>query len=648
MTFEVINKLSYFDRITVLLKRLLFFAILFSLSRLVFFVFNLSAYKPIALSELFKSFFFGVRFDLAVIYYSNVVLIVLSLLPFRLANSKWFQSTIKFLFIVINILLIGFNLIDIAYFPILKSRSTWPVITMFFSEPGTSNLIFSYITGYWHVFLLLAFFIYGSIKYYPKLRKAHVPDKYRLIQNPIFLALAALLILAGGFGIARGLEGMPLRLASANDHVSPQYTSLVLNSPFSIINTYGQITLEGKKYMPDSVAEGFYSPVKKHSHSEAFDNKNVVIIILESFASEYLFGHKAEGKPFAPFLDSLIQEGLYCSNTIANSQNSRNALPAILTSIYPLQQFNYMESSYSLNKINGLPSILKSRGYNTSFFHGGHNGTMSFDKFAKAADIDNYYGNDEYQKTHGDSNYDGAWGIFDHAFFQYTAAKLSTFEQPFYSTLFSLSSHDPYLIPKHLEDKFPDGELPILKTVAYTDYALKQFFSSIKNTEWYNNTLFVIVADHTSKSALPEYSTIKNKHLIPLLFFSPTDNDLTGEYSQICQQADIMPTVLDVLRYDKAYVSFGNSIFDTAYRYSVNFRGITYSITDSVNVLSFDGANTIGLYNHQTNVASTELSDSLLDLHLKAYIQNYEYRMINNKLSDTLSISNNLSGWTTE
>lgn len=509
---------------------------------------------------------------------------------------------------------------------------------MFFNEPGTSSLIWTYIVGYWHVFLLLIVFAFTLIKYYPKLKAYQLAKLFPFLKKPVIQLSLSLIIFVGGFGVARGLQGIPFRLASANDHVIPEYTSLVINTPFSIINTYGQITLEGNTYMSWEEAEQRYSPVKKYPHSGEFQKRNVCVIILESFASEYIFGHNTEEVNFTPFLDSLIKESLFCDYTIANVQNSRNALPAILTSIYPLGQFNFMESVYALNKVKGLPGILKDEGYHTSFFHGGHNGTMSFDKFTRLAEIDHYFGHSEYIKEHGKENYDGAWGIFDDAFFQYTIENLSEFEEPFFSTLFSLSSHDPYKIPEHLADRFPEGNLPMLKCIAYTDYSLKLFFEKAKTKPWYNNTLFVIVADHTSINKLPEYGTVKNRQRIPLLFYAPYNTELKGTYTGLCQQSDILPTTLDLLNYNKSFVAFGNSIFEESPRYSVNYRGVTYSITDSTYVFSFDGNKALGTVNYQQNLRAENAPDSTLERQLKAFIQNYEYRMINNKLSDTLSV----------
>ncbi|HBH49685.1 MAG TPA: sulfatase, partial [Bacteroidales bacterium] len=501
----------------------------------------------------------------------------------------------------------------------------------------------SYLLGYWYLFIFWVLLIAGMIKFYPKLMWLRVIEIRNKLWYSILLFSISLLIIGGGFGVARGLEGKPLRLISANDYVSPKFTPLLLNTPFSVVNTMGHKTLSGKTYFSFSEAEKYYSPLHQFNKNESFKPRNVVIIILESFSSEYVFGHKTEEANFTPFLDSLISQGLLCSNTVANSYNSRDALPAILAGFPSLERIDYMGSRYSTNNFRGLPFLLKQKNYHTSFFHGGHNGTMSFDIFTKAAGIDNYFGFDEFVAARGKSGIDGGWGIYDDCFFQYMAEEMDKFPEPFFSTLFSLSSHDPYPIPKSIRDKFPEGPLPILKSVAYTDYSLRNFFDTIKTKDWFANTLFVIVADHTSQSILPEYKNPKARFAIPLLFYSPGDFELQGEFKGICQQTDIMPSILDYLNYEKSFIAWGNSVFEDDYRFAVNYLGTTYHIIDSTYFLNFDGYKSWAIFDYQKdpmqkyNQCNTGVDiQCFVEPYLKAYIQQYEYRMINNLMADTL------------
>ncbi|MDN3671459.1 LTA synthase family protein [Flavobacterium branchiarum] len=164
-------------------------------------------------------------------------------------------------------------------------------------------------------------------------------------------------------------------------------------------------------------------------------------------------------------------------NGFANGKVSIDAVPSILSSIPSLMNNSFISSSYSLNKINGLPKIFKKEGYTTSFFHGAFNGSQNFDQYAEVAGFDQYFGKDQYT---GKEAFDGKWGVFDEEFLQFYASKLTSFKQPFFSSLFTISSHNPYIIPEKYKGKFPKGTTVIQESIAYTDFALRKFFNTAK------------------------------------------------------------------------------------------------------------------------------------------------------------------------
>ena len=159
--------------------------------------------------------------------------------------------------------------------------------------------------------------------------------------------------------------------------------------------------------------------------------KNVFVIILESFSSEHIgaLTHQIGNKntDFTPFLDSLAEKSLVFEG-FANGKRSIEGIPAILASLPTWMTEDFITSQYSSNKFNSLASILKAEGYNTSFFHGGKNGTMGFDAFSKSAGFEFYYGKNEYPDQ---SDFDGSWGISDEPYLQYIAKTLNTTPEPF-------------------------------------------------------------------------------------------------------------------------------------------------------------------------------------------------------------------------
>jgi phosphoglycerol transferase MdoB-like AlkP superfamily enzyme len=298
----------------------------------------------------------------------------------------------------------------------------------------------------------------------------------------------------------------------------------------------------------------------------------------------------------------------------------------------------YFLSPYSGDKINSLASVLEEKGYHTSFFHGAPNGSMGFQAFMNLAGVDHYFGKTEYGN---DDDFDGLWGIWDDKFFQFYADQLNTFPEPFVSSIFSVSSHHPFKIPREFEGKFNGGPLPIHQCVEYTDYSLRKFFEKASKMPWYENTLFVITADHTSSNIqYPEHRTGWGFFSIPIIFFKP-DNSLKEVRHAIAQQVDIMPSVLGYLNYDQPYVAFGRDDFkESSEPFAVNYKDNTYQYFMNEYMLVFDGTRSIGLYDftrdrmteHNLVHDKREVVEEM-ERQVKAIIQQYNNRLIEDRLT---------------
>lgn len=220
----------------------------------------------------------------------------------------------------------------------------------------------------------------------------------------------------------------------------------------------------------------------------------------------------------------------------------------------------FITSPYQSNQVIGLPSLLKKQGYDTYFFHGGHNGTMFFDAMAKMFGVEHYVGENEYPYS---GHFDGQWGIFDEPFLQYVVERLDRAPAPFMASVFTLSSHHPYTIPSEYKGRFPKGSLEIHESIGYTDYALRRFFETAAKKPWFSNTLFILTADHTSKSSDQRYDTPIGRFRVPLIFYHPGQPRLPLFHPEsLVEQADIMPTVLNLLGVpvDEPMARFGHSL----------------------------------------------------------------------------------------
>ncbi|HNH67568.1 MAG TPA: LTA synthase family protein, partial [Bacteroidia bacterium] len=426
-----------------------------------------------------------------------------------------------------------------------------------------------------------------------------------------------------------GLQYKPISVLTAARYTSNQNVAAVLNTTFTILKTLGKDELKNYDYdkkMPSALT--YFNPMHNYANTGVFKRMNVVLIIMESFSKEYI-GYFNHGKGYTPFLDSLMQHSLTCTDAFANGKKSIEGIPCIVSGIPALMNTPYISGQYNSNNLSSLPFLLKKYGYSSSFYHGGNNGTMGFENFSKMAGYDYYVGRNEY----GDKDYDGTWGVYDEPFFQFFCHELNTQKQPFVATVFSLSSHHPYAIPPQYHSRFKDGEQPIHRAVRYADYALQQYFECAKKQPWYYNTLFVITADHTGPSIVSHYQTRTGIYEVPIVYFAPDDSLLQGQYENVTQHTDIVPGILNYLHYPDSFKFFGNSIFDTTVsnRFAVSFLDGTYQLitNNSITTTDFDTEYHFVLRNAKTENDSIKASNTL-----KVFVSLYNRSMIHNKLTE--------------
>ncbi|WP_445721019.1 LTA synthase family protein [Flavobacterium sp.] len=534
-------------------------------------------------------------------------------------------------FFIVNFIFILTNFVDFEYYKFTGRRSTFGMITASGMENEIGGLIFSFLVEFWYLPIIALVLGILFWKVIPNLKPVTEQSSNKLQiakQSGIFILLIAFVFLLGRGGIQK----KPIKIVDAVNYGSINQSALVLNTPFCILKTLGKKeTLESPKYFSETELNKIFNPITEILSNVNPTKKNVVIIILESFGRENI----QRGQ--TPFLDGLIEKSLFFENGFANGKLSIDAVPSTLSSIPSLMNTSLITSSYSINEVYGLPKILKENDYQTAFFHGAFNGSQNFDQYCKVAGFDNYFGKNEYV---GPEAFDGRWGIFDEEFMQYFSGKMTEFKQPFFSTIFTISSHNPYIIPEKYKGKFPKGTTKIQESIAYADYALKRFFETASKEEWYKNTLFVITADHTSSEPTEKkFKTNVGKFRVPILFFDPSNPSIVGKNLKNLQQIDIMPSIIDYLNIDSKMITYGKS-YQSEKDFVVYYLDNIYHYVSGDYYLAFDGKKSLGLYNFKkdellkTNLIKTEKAKTTeMETFIKAYIQSFNERMIGNKLT---------------
>ena len=607
----------------------------FFLSRVMFTLMQYHYFEGITLSKFLLIAFAGLRYDISAIFAINSLYFLALLFPYPKQKPILMQKALNVFFIVSNTLAFLFEISDWAYFPFNQKRSTADVLDMITRKGDFTNQLFSLLIQYWYIPVSCALFTFLFV-YTNKAIINATPGTNATASLFKRMTSFFLVIFMGIIGIRGGLQYVPIGIRNAVEATENQFVPIVLNTPFSILTTLNNNKLEEEKYFDDETLKRYINTDKQYQHS-TFEAKNVVILILESYSKEFtgLGGMKS----YTPFLDSLMQHSLVCTNAFANGYRSAEGIPAILSGIPSIQQEPFTTSPYGTNRITTIVNLLSQKGYSSAFYHGGTNGTMSFDLFAKNAGFQRYAGRKEYAN---DNEYDGVWGIWDEPFLQYCNKDISTnLKEPFVTSIFTISSHPPYKVPTIYQSALPKGTLPIHQPIAYTDLALEKFFNSASRQKWYRNTLFVIVADHCSPLSENDYYHYhQGRFAIPIVYFSPNDTNLKGSFNELTQQIDILPSVMDYLGYNEHFFAFGNSIFSEAQnRYTIQQWSGNQLWTLNNYFLRCAYQKPDGLFDTQNDkLCSNNLlkdNDSIRRFtlnHLLAFRQAYSEAMIHNKL----------------
>lgn len=676
------------------------------IQRVLFYLWNIKFLHQESYVNVVQSFIYSLRFDLFLVSWVTIPLVVFLLLAYTVKvvrqliqtspsvenNSAIKISTAKqkkisiYLFqsaSLISVLLFLFfsaiNLVDIEFIHFSGRRMTSQSFFIFNEAVGKWG---SYFLDYWILFitsgLLFALFIgiwsmmIRKLNQFFESKKNEINSQLNQIKKTDFLNHGLKIIILVSLTVisARGgLQSKPIGFVDAKVFNSPLLDLMMTNSGFSFIKSIDQ-----KKAVKYSFFDSPHEELDKLNFEFVRDlnlkkvkleseigrkfstQPNIVILVLESFSYEYM-GLENNKSSYTPFLNSLAAKSYFFKNAMADGRRSIEGIAALLSGIPAWMEEPFISSEFSSNQFLGLGSFLKAYDYTTSFFHGGKNGTMYFDSFSRAAGFDNYFGLNEYPEK--EKHFDGTWGIYDHLYFKDVIAKTNSLKKPFLNVIFTLSSHHPYKIPDEYQDKFLDQDLPILKSVMYADESLKEFFDEAKKQPWFENTIFILLADHTGKPNSEEFNHVIGSFRIPILLYSTKFNkDEIFESDKIIAQKDILNFIAEIVSIEsrtnkvsfesatsdqiqKQFV-FSKSIFDSSRRPHIVFDGFKYLVYDQFCLYEWsieesqkytlDSFFRKSLWTVEKNNRCSDEKFKSLEKYLKIHLQLFSEQLFDNRL----------------
>jgi phosphoglycerol transferase MdoB-like AlkP superfamily enzyme len=286
---------------------------------------------------------------------------------------------------------------------------------------------------------------------------------------------------------------------------------------------------------------------------------NVVIILEESLGAEYV--GSLGGLPLTPEFDKLTKEGTLFTDLYSTGTRSVRGIEAVVTGFLPSPSESVVKLNNSQKNFYTIASLLKQKGYATSFIYGGMANFDNMGSFFNGNGFDQII--DESTFDPAKSAFHGTWGWSDEDVMKKANDYFRTLgRKPFVSLIFSSSNHEPF--------EFPDGRIKLYdkekntvnNAMKYADYSIGKFFELAKKEEYYKNTIFVVVADHNTRTYGKHLIPIHKFH-IPALIIGP--GVAKGmRYNKLCSQIDIQPTLLSKIGFATQTPMPGRNLFDVS------------------------------------------------------------------------------------
>lgn len=583
-----IKKTEVRSIITKLLRLLLFWFLLFLAGRILFYFCITPLLSSVPWNLIAQSFYKGLRLDWSMSGY-------FLLLPFIISSIYYFFRKhfllrlidwLNYVFLTVYTLtFVG----ESCLYREWKSKLSMQALEHFAhpaevfrtTSAGLTMLFFSMSLSV----MFLSIWIYNR-----KIAFKKMEDKGSDLKTvKRYLAGTIFFVILSGYSVISirgGLQAIPIQNSDAYFSNYPVANDASVNPLWNLIYSMSDYMLFSKEnpYITfsqadaEKITESLFE-VKKDT-TELFLSSarpNIVFIILESWSADCIrsFG----GGDFAPFVDSLCMNSVYFTNMYSAGYVSDQGIPAVLSAYPTTSRVSIINQSSKSSKIPCINQDLKKYGYQSGFVFGGdlNYGNIKSYLFNKAFDVI------LEEKDMDPALVRGKLGIQDEQMAIEYLNVLNRAKQPFIYSWFTLSTHMPYDFSDEKKQLVDHKENYYINSIVYADNALKNFFDQAKKQPWFNNTLFVLVSDH-SHDTHKEYNVYNPLfHRIPCIFYG---NVIKPEYrgkeiKDVFSQVDILPTLLEQmgLKTERKQYVFGKNMFNPftkRFAYNSSFSGAAF------------------------------------------------------------------------
>ncbi|MCU8113229.1 LTA synthase family protein [Vibrio vulnificus] len=385
--------------------------------------------------------------------------------------------------------------------------------------------------------------------------------------------LAIAVVLLGVLGARSSLGHRPLNPAMVAFSSDPLVNDLVLNSSYSVffaINNmksersadkfYGQmsqdkiIELVKASSAKHDFVQGSLPTLNVNNATYQGKPKNLVILLQESLGARFVGG--LGGLPLTPNLDKLLEEGWNFTQMYATGTRSVRGIEAITTGFPPSPSRAVVKLSKSQTGFFTIADLLKKQGYHTQFIYGGEAHFDNMKSFFLGNGFEQIVDEPQYQNP----EFTGSWGVSDEDLYNKADeefTRLNKEGKPFFSLVFTSSNHSPFEYPAGKIEPYESEFNTRNNTVKYSDYALGTFFDKAKQSDYWENTIFIVIADHDARVFGSQLVPVDRFHIPAVILgkgIEPRKDD------RLANNIDMPPTLLSLIGIDATSPMIGRDL----------------------------------------------------------------------------------------
>ncbi|MCK5857090.1 MAG: sulfatase-like hydrolase/transferase [Bacteroidales bacterium] len=588
------------------------------------------------ISNVFHAFVMGLRFDIVIsgyiLFFPALFLFIFEILNLKI---KILKQIIFYWTLILFSITFMISASDIPYFNQFFSRFSMGA----FEWADNPGFVLKMILEEPKYFIYIILWILSVFIFYKALRKVFHYKYQTSIKNPLVKIVVSLLVLGLMFLGVRGRieKKSPIRIGTAYFCTNPFLNQLGLNPTFTFLRSYLDNLQEKNKsisLMDNAVAiknmQSYLNIINPKGSSTisrrvipdsiAQNKMNVVVIIMESMSAAKM-GRYGSTENLTPFLDSLCNESYCFDNIYTAGQHTFNGVFSTLFSYPAIYRQHPMKV---MNHYHGMASTLKELGYSTTYFTTHDSQFDNVEGFLRANDFDNIISQSDYPLEEIKTTL----GVPDDYLFRYSIPilnKLSTDKKPFFVSFMTASDHGPYYVPDYYK---PHSTKVRKQTVEYADWSLRKFINLVSKTDWFDNTIFVFVADHGAAMYV-RYDISLNYHHSPLIIYSPK-NIKPKLFPNIGGQIDIFPTIMGILQQPYLNTTLGIDLINEQRPYIVINGDDKQAVLDNESLMILKNDNSKSLYKYKKldlkNYA-TDFPDKVndMDKYLRSNLQTFQY-----------------------